>query len=127
MWISTMATRVRRRARMALFARERRSPAGNRGDRRCPGRREGAMGGPWTSLGNAPALLAAGFALALVLPVAALAEPSPIVIRFSHVVATDTPKGQAALRFKQLAEEATGGRVKVEVYPNSQLYKDKEE
>jgi hypothetical protein len=59
-------------------------------------------------------------------PVAALAEPSPIVIRFSHVVATDTPKGQA-LRFKQLAEEATGGRVEVEVYPNSQLYKDKEE
>jgi C4-dicarboxylate-binding protein DctP len=43
------------------------------------------------------------------------------------VVATETPKGQAALRFKQLAEEATKGRVKVEVYPNSSLYKDKEE
>ncbi|HEX7624768.1 MAG TPA: TRAP transporter substrate-binding protein [Anaeromyxobacteraceae bacterium] len=84
------------------------------------------MFGPWTNRGSA-SLLAAGFALALVLPVAAFAEPSPIVIRFSHVVATDTPKGQAALRFKQLAEEATGGRVKVEVYPNSQLYKDKEE
>ena len=52
---------------------------------------------------------------------------APIVIKFSHVVATDTPKGQAAERFKQLAEKATGGRVKVEVYPNSQLYKDKEE
>ncbi|MBB3220789.1 TRAP transporter substrate-binding protein [Pseudoduganella umbonata] len=52
---------------------------------------------------------------------------SPIVIKFSHVVATDTPKGQAAARFKQLAERATNGRVKVEVYPNSQLYKDKEE
>ncbi|NRR31272.1 TRAP transporter substrate-binding protein [Oxalobacteraceae bacterium] len=51
----------------------------------------------------------------------------PIVIKFSHVVATDTPKGQAADRFKQLAEKATNGRVKVEVYPNSQLYKDKEE
>lgn len=51
----------------------------------------------------------------------------PIVIRFSHVVATDTPKGQAAERFKLLAERATRGRVKVEVYPNSQLYKDKEE
>ncbi|TFW26584.1 DctP family TRAP transporter solute-binding subunit [Massilia arenosa] len=52
---------------------------------------------------------------------------APIVIKFSHVVATDTPKGQAAERFKQLAEKATNGRVKVEVYPNSQLYKDKEE
>ena len=52
---------------------------------------------------------------------------TPIVIKFSHVVATDTPKGQAAERFKQLAEESTGGRVKVELYPNSQLYKDKEE
>src|SRR5471030_2305917 len=52
---------------------------------------------------------------------------APIVIKFSHVVATDTPKGQAAERFKQLAEKATNGKVKVEVYPNSQLYKDKEE
>ncbi|MES2016016.1 MAG: TRAP transporter substrate-binding protein [Pseudomonadota bacterium] len=52
---------------------------------------------------------------------------APIVIKFSHVVAVDTPKGQAAERFKTLAEKATGGRVKVEVYPNSQLYKDKEE
>ena len=52
---------------------------------------------------------------------------APIVIKFSHVVATDTPTGQAAERFKQLAEKATNGRVKVEVYPNSQLYKDKEE
>ncbi|MBI3525073.1 MAG: TRAP transporter substrate-binding protein [Betaproteobacteria bacterium] len=51
----------------------------------------------------------------------------PIVIKFSHVVAVDTPKGKAAERFKMLAEERTKGRVKVEVYPNSQLYKDKEE
>lgn len=50
-----------------------------------------------------------------------------IVIKFSHVVAPDTPKGQAAERFKQLAEKLTNGRVKVEVYPNSQLYKDREE
>ena len=55
------------------------------------------------------------------------AAQAPIVIKFSHVVTPDTPKGRAALRFKQLAEEATKGRVKVEVYPNSQLYKDKEE
>ena len=51
----------------------------------------------------------------------------PIVIKFSHVVAPNTPKGAAAEHFKKLAEERTQGRVKVEVYPNSQLYKDKEE
>jgi len=50
-----------------------------------------------------------------------------IVIKFSHVVAQQTPKGQAADHFKKLAEERTKGRVKVEVYPNSQLFKDKEE
>ena len=51
----------------------------------------------------------------------------PIVIKFSHVVAPDTPKGTAADKFKTLAEEKTKGAVKVEVYPNSTLYKDKEE
>ena len=51
----------------------------------------------------------------------------PIVIKFSHVVAPDAPKGKAALLFKELAEKYTNGRVKVEVYPNSSLYKDKEE
>jgi len=56
----------------------------------------------------------------------ALAQQT-IVIKFSHVVANNTPKGKGAERFKQLAEERTKGRVKVEVYPNSQLYKDKEE
>ena len=56
----------------------------------------------------------------------ALAQ-QPIVIKFSHVVAVDTPKGKGAEYFKKLAEERTKGRVKVEVYPNSQLYKDKEE
>jgi C4-dicarboxylate-binding protein DctP len=52
---------------------------------------------------------------------------TPIVIKFSHVVAADTPKGKAALRFKELAEKATNGRVRVDIYPDSQLYKDKEE
>lgn len=56
----------------------------------------------------------------------ALAQ-QPIVIKFSHVVATETPKGKGAEFFKQKAEELTQGRVKVEVYPNSTLYKDKEE
>jgi C4-dicarboxylate-binding protein DctP len=52
---------------------------------------------------------------------------APIVIKFSHVVASDTPKGKAAERFKELAEKATKGRVRVEIYPNSQLYNDKDE
>jgi C4-dicarboxylate-binding protein DctP len=56
----------------------------------------------------------------------ALAQ-APIIIKFSHVVAVDTPKGKGAEYFKKLAEERTKGRVKVEVYPNSQLYKDGEE
>jgi C4-dicarboxylate-binding protein DctP len=58
---------------------------------------------------------------------AATALADPIVIKFSHVVAVDTPKGKAAEFFKKRAEELTAGKVKVEVYPNSQLYKDKEE
>lgn len=68
---------------------------------------------------------------ALALAVGVLASPmvmaSEIVIKFSHVVAQDTPKGKAAEHFKKLAEERTKGKVKVQVYPNSQLYKDKEE
>ncbi len=51
----------------------------------------------------------------------------PIVIKFSHVVAADTPKGKAAEMFAKKASELTGGKVKVEVYANSTLYKDKEE
>src|SRR5215467_5507359 len=65
-------------------------------------------------------------ALAALLATGASAQ-QPIVIKFSHVVALDTPKGKAAERFKQLAEERTKGRVKVEVYPNSTLFKDGEE
>ena len=57
----------------------------------------------------------------------ATAQPAPIVIKFSHVVTAETPKGRAAERFRQLAEERSKGRLKVEVYPNSTLYKDKEE
>src|ERR1700674_4068695 len=64
--------------------------------------------------------------LAMALTGPALAQ-TPIVVKFSHVVTPDTPKGKAAEHFKQLAEERTKGKVKVELYPNSQLYKDKEE
>jgi len=58
---------------------------------------------------------------------AAAVAADPVVIKFSHVVATDTPKGKAAEKFKELAEKYTKGAVKVEVYANSTLYKDKEE
>ena len=58
---------------------------------------------------------------------AAAVAADPVVIKFSHVVANDTPKGKAADKFKELAEKYTNGKVKVEVYPNSTLYKDKEE
>src|SRR5437879_7449254 len=67
-----------------------------------------------------------GAALSLALAGPALAQ-SPIVIKFSHVVAPDTPKGKGSVKFQELAEKYTNGKVKVEVYPNSQLYKDKEE
>src|SRR5437868_9469862 len=66
-------------------------------------------------------------ALAAALPLAPAFAQSPIVIKFSHVVAENTPKGKAAIKFKELAEKATNGKVKVEVYPNSTLYKDGEE
>jgi len=52
---------------------------------------------------------------------------APIIIKFSHVVAVDTPKGKGAEKFKELAEKRLPGKVKVEVYPNSTLYKDGEE
>lgn len=51
----------------------------------------------------------------------------PIIIKFSHVVAAATPKGKASEFFAKRADELTKGKVKVEVYPNSSLYKDKEE
>lgn len=71
-------------------------------------------------------MLAALTAAAAVVAGPAAAQ-QPIVIKFSHVVAANTPKGLAAEKFKDLAEKYTEGKVKVEVYPNSQLYKDKEE
>ncbi len=73
---------------------------------------------PWARCLAAAAVLASADAA----PAAA-----PIVLKFSHVVAVDTPKGQAAEFFKRRAEELTRGRVRVEVYPNSTLYKDREE
>jgi C4-dicarboxylate-binding protein DctP len=78
--------------------------------------------------GNAMKRIAIALGAALVLALAgpALAQ-GPIVIKFSHVVAPDTPKGKGSLKFKELAERYTNGKVVVDVYPNSQLYKDNEE
>src|SRR5438105_12357286 len=87
------------------------------GGRRTANRRGDAMK-HWILAGATAA------AVALVGPAQA---QQPIVIKFSHVVAQDTPKGKGALKFQELAEKYTNGKVKIEVYPNSTLYKDKEE
>lgn len=58
---------------------------------------------------------------AVMLASSAMAET---VLKFSHVVADDTPKGQAALKFKELVESRSNGAYKVEIFPNSQLYND---
>ncbi|EKE73755.1 TRAP transporter substrate-binding protein [Gallaecimonas xiamenensis] len=65
---------------------------------------------------------------ALSIGFAGLAQAAdPIVIKFSHVVADSTPKGQGALMFKKLVEERLKGKVEVQVYPNSSLYGDGKE
>jgi C4-dicarboxylate-binding protein DctP len=74
-----------------------------------------------------PLRLALAAATAAVFAAGAAFAQAPIVIKFSHVVAPDTPKGKGAEKFKELAEARLKGKVKVEVYPNSQLYKDGEE
>ncbi len=71
-----------------------------------------------------PIITLAGLVLALA---GAAAQAEPIVIKFAHVVAEDTPKGKGALLFKRLAEERLPGQVSVEVYPNSSLYGDADE
>jgi C4-dicarboxylate-binding protein DctP len=69
----------------------------------------------------------AATALAVAAPRTWAQAAAPIVIKLSHVVAADTPKGKGSEFFAKRAAELTKGKVKVEVYPNSQLYKDKEE
>lgn len=62
------------------------------------------------------------------LPDATLGQIKPaITLRFSHVVAEETPKGLAANRFKMLVEQRSGGRIGVQVFPNAQLYGDQDE
>ena len=62
-------------------------------------------------------LLAAAAVAVLAAPGAVMAQ-APIVIKFSHVVAADTPKGKGAEKFKELGEKYTNGKVKIEVYAN---------
>ena len=73
-------------------------------------------------------VLATGVSLAAAigLPRFAAAQ-SPQVLKFSHVVAEKTPKGQAAIKFKELAEKKLAGKVQVQVFPNSQLFGDAKE
>jgi len=68
--------------------------------------------------------LTAGLVLAATLIAAPVVQAGEIVIKFSHVVAENTPKGQAANKFRDIVNERLAGKVKVEVYPNSQLYGD---
>lgn len=68
--------------------------------------------------------LIAALAMGSVLGAGLAQAADPIVIKFSHVVAENTPKGQMANKFRDLVDERLAGKVKVEVYPNSQLFGD---
>ena len=70
-----------------------------------------------------PALLAGAVALSL----SVVAQAAPIIVKVSHVVAEKTPKGQAALKFKEVAEKLLPGKVDVQVFPSSQLFGDGKE
>ncbi|MEO7152525.1 MAG: DctP family TRAP transporter solute-binding subunit, partial [Burkholderiaceae bacterium] len=69
------------------------------------------------------------FALATLLAFSCIgsAQAQPIVVKFSHVVAEQTPKGQGALKFKEVAEKLLPGKVTVQVFPSSQLFGDAKE
>ena len=68
--------------------------------------------------------LVATAALSVVIATGNALGADPITIKFSHVVAENTPKGQMAIKFKELVAERLGGKVVVEVFPNSQLFGD---
>ena len=67
------------------------------------------------------------FAVTTLFGFSASAQQAPIVIKLSHVVAENTPKGLASLKFKELAEKKLPGKVQVQVFPNSQLFGDAKE
>ncbi len=72
-------------------------------------------------------LAASALGSALAFPPAARGRTRPVTLRFSHVVAQQTPKGLAALRFQQLVEQRSGARIRVLLYPDAQLYGDDDE
>lgn len=74
----------------------------------------------------ARSMLAASLLAALAFTAPASAQ-QPIVVKFSHVVAENTPKGQGAIKFKELAEKKLPGKVQVQVFPSSQLFGDAKE
>ncbi len=75
-----------------------------------------------------PRMLVAALGMSLAFGFAAnTASAAPIIVKFSHVVAENTPKGQGSLKFKELVEEALPGEVEVQVFPNSQLFGDGKE
>lgn len=55
-----------------------------------------------------------------------VANAAPILIRFSHVVGENTPKGTGAKVFKELVEKRLSGKIAVEIYPRSQKYTDEQ-
>ena len=71
--------------------------------------------------------LLAGAALGWAGASSASAPAPALTIRWSHVVAPDTPKGLAAQRFGALVQERSGGRIAVAIYPEGQLYNDHDE
>lgn len=72
-------------------------------------------------------LVSLGIGLVFAISSSAMAADKPVVIKFSHVVAPNTPKGQGALKFKEVAEKLLPGKVEVQVFPNSQLFGDGKE
>ena len=84
--------------------------------------RKGLFAGAMAAILASAGIVLAGYSLLG----AALAQ-QPVIIKFSHVVSPDAPKGKAALLLQGLVDKYTNGRAKVEIYPNSSLYKDKEE
>ncbi len=65
-----------------------------------------------------------GLTSAALLSLSMAVQAAPIKLKFSHVVAENTPKGQMAIKFKELVAERLKGKVEVEVFPNGQLFGD---
>ncbi len=63
---------------------------------------------------------------AVILMTSTARAAEPILIRFSHVVGENTPKGIGAKRFKELAEQRLPGRVNVEIFPRAEKYDDEQ-